>query len=127
MRNGWSIAGESCILLTMYEEERLPMRRRKSRHLLQRVLHAIGYSLRAIGALFGADITQIVHAWRLFLGATLVVIGILSFASDRYCDGNTSTYAACTRPSTYYYYPWWGVGLVVLGTLLVTLWMLRRK
>ncbi len=64
---------------------------------------------------------------RLFVGLTLAIIGILSFASDRYCDGNTSVAYTCTRPATYYFYPSWAIGLVVVGAVLVGTWVLRRE
>lgn len=64
---------------------------------------------------------------RLFFGLGATLVGLLSYTSDRYCDGNTSTYYACTRPSTYYYYPWWAILLVVVGSWSVVLWFLRKK
>lgn len=63
---------------------------------------------------------------RLVVGTVLMTIGLLSFASDRYCDGTASSHYACTNPSAYYYYPWWAVGLVSVGVLLVVLWWVRR-
>jgi hypothetical protein len=73
------------------------------------------------------DVAQIWEHARLFVGTAFVVVGLLSFSSDRYCDGNTSSYYACTRPSTYYEYPWWAILLTVLGSVLIVLWFLRRK
>jgi hypothetical protein len=73
------------------------------------------------------DLANIVEHGRLFLGTFLTLVGILSFASDRYCDGNTSAYYACTRPATYYYYPWWATLLIILGSFSVMLWFLRKK
>lgn len=69
-------------------------------------------------------------AWmniKLFLGVAMICIGFLSFQSGRYCDGNASSQYVCTRPATYYYYPFWAVVLTVLGSMLVILWTLRRS
>lgn len=73
------------------------------------------------------DLLRIVANIRLFAGFALLFWGLLSFASDRYCDGNTSAYYSCTRPSTYYYYPWWSVLLVVAGVFGITLWHVSRR
>jgi hypothetical protein len=64
---------------------------------------------------------------RLTLGSALLVVGLMSFTSDRYCDGTASTYYACTNPSTYYFYPSWAIVLVVIGTWFIVLWFLRRR
>ncbi len=74
-----------------------------------------------------SDGVYILREGRLFLGTALIVLGALSFASDRYCDGTASTHFACTRPTTYYYYPWWAILFVILGTFLVLLWWLRTR
>lgn len=73
------------------------------------------------------DLARIWKHGRLFLGMVLTTLGVLSFASDRYCDGNTSAYYACTRPATYYYYPWWAILLILLGSCSIVLWFLRKK
>lgn len=73
------------------------------------------------------DIRTVVRNGKLFLGMTFFVVGLFSFVSDRYCDGNVASYYACTRPATYYYYPWWAVILVLVGVTLVTLWFLQRR
>jgi hypothetical protein len=64
---------------------------------------------------------------RLFFGSVLVCIGLLSFASGRYCDGAVITQVSCTRPATYYYYPWWAIMMVASGTVLLALWVLHRE
>jgi hypothetical protein len=73
------------------------------------------------------DFELMLYHGRLFFGIILTGIGMLSFTSDRYCDGNTSSFYACTRPATYYYYPWWAILCTLLGTVFVTLWFLRKK
>jgi hypothetical protein len=73
------------------------------------------------------DLEEMIRHGRLFLGLILTLAGLLSFTSDRYCDGNASSYYACTRPATYYYYPWWAIVLVILGSFLIVLWFLRRQ
>lgn len=73
------------------------------------------------------DAEEIIRHGRLFLGLALTLSGLLSFSSDRYCDGNASSYYACTRPATYYYYPWWAITLTLVGSFLIVLWFLRRQ
>lgn len=73
------------------------------------------------------DIILIAQHGRLFFGMLLAGVGVLSFASDRYCDGNASSYYACTRPATYYYFPWWAIVLIITGIVFITLWYLRKK
>ena len=73
------------------------------------------------------DLRDILRHGRLFVGMAFVSTGLLSFASGRYCDGMTSSYVACTRPSTYYYYSWWAITLVVVGLFFIVLWSLRSK
>jgi hypothetical protein len=73
------------------------------------------------------DIELMLYHSRLFLGILLIGLGLFSFASDRYCDGNASSFYACTRPATYYYYPWWAILFMLIGTVLLTLWVLRKK
>ncbi len=65
--------------------------------------------------------------WRLVLAIIMVVGGLLSFQSGRYCDGSTSDHFSCTRPSTYYYYPEWMVAVIVIGVILGVLWWLRDR
>jgi hypothetical protein len=72
-----------------------------------------------LGAIFG-------HM-KLFLGVVFVTVGVLSFASDRYCDGAVVVHGSCTRPATFYYYPWWAVTLVAVGAVLIALWAVRRE
>jgi hypothetical protein len=73
------------------------------------------------------DVARIWMHARLFIGQLLLIVGLFSFASDKYCDGNSSAYYACTRPSTFYYYPWWAIVLIVLGSFSCMLWFLRKK
>lgn len=82
---------------------------------------------RELVRVLSRDAVVVVSHLRLFLGMLLALIGLLSFASDLYCDGNVSSYYACTRPSTYYYYPWWATLLIVLGVTLVVIWFLRQR
>jgi hypothetical protein len=73
------------------------------------------------------DFVFILYNSRLFFGIILFVTGVLSFSSGKYCDGNSSSYYACTRPSTYYYYEWWAIVFVILGVFSIVLWLLRKK
>jgi hypothetical protein len=58
----------------------------------------------------------------LFLGTLLTIIGIFSFNSGKYCDGNTADYLSCTRPATFYYYGWFEIICIIVGVFLVILW-----
>lgn len=64
---------------------------------------------------------------RLFLGTALLTLGLLSFESGRYCDGNTADYYSCTRPTTYYEFPGWAILATILGLFFVVLWFLYQK
>ncbi len=63
----------------------------------------------------------------LFVGATLTLLGLLNWSSSKYCDGNTADYLSCTRPTTYYYYGWFEIALVILGTLLVLVLFVKNR
>lgn len=101
--------------------ERQHMYRRRWFVRVVRVLLA-----RFRNALVG-DVRTIVRHVHLMGGITCAFIGLLSFSSDRYCDGNTSIGYACTRPSTYYFYPWWAILLVVFGAVGVSVWYVRMR
>jgi len=73
------------------------------------------------------DLALIAAHARLFFGVVCTGVGLLSFAADRYCDGSTSAYATCTRSAVYYFYPWWAVGLVLVGLSSMLLWYVRRN
>jgi uncharacterized membrane protein YphA (DoxX/SURF4 family) len=64
---------------------------------------------------------------RLYLGAALFIAGLFSWKADKYCDGNTAEYFACTHPVPYYYYPWWVVLIIVVGVLLLLGWWRHSK
>ncbi|MBP9668905.1 MAG: hypothetical protein KBE09_01310 [Candidatus Pacebacteria bacterium] len=63
----------------------------------------------------------------LFLGTALVLIGVFSFESDKFCDGNTADYLSCTRPSTYYYFSSLDIACIVLGSFLILFWIMRSR
>jgi O-antigen/teichoic acid export membrane protein len=73
------------------------------------------------------DTRMVVEARYVFFGTALFLVGFFSFASDRYCDGTATTYVACTNPSTFYYYPWWAVGMMVVGAMSLWIWYFRRE
>lgn len=76
----------------------------------------------------GADnIRLAVRELGLFLGLGALLMGLLNFESDRYCDGNTSQYLSCTRPSTYYYFDTLDIALIIFGVFAITLWLLKRR
>lgn len=103
-----------------------PEHRGRKRSLVRAVTMVVAGVSRLFARAVERDIAVMFQNGRLILGTLFVIVGVLSFASDRYCDGNVSSYYACTRPSTYYYYPWWAIVLVLLGTLLLLLWWLRH-
>ncbi len=63
----------------------------------------------------------------LVLGTALTIIGVFSFESAKYCDGNATDYLSCTRPSTYYYYGGFEIFLIIAGVFLVMIWFLKRR
>ena len=116
-----------CILNHMQRKVRKLTYVRKLVNALKKVFRLFGTILIFFRNSLQDDIIQIwIHA-RLFFGTAFISIGLLSFSPNRYCDGNASNYYACTRPSTYYTYPWWAIGLVIIGSFLIILWYLRRK
>jgi hypothetical protein len=70
---------------------------------------------------------SVVREFDLFLGNALLLIGLLSFESDKFCDGNTADYLSCTRPSTYYYFDYLDIFLIVVGSTLVIAWFLKQR
>ena len=65
--------------------------------------------------------------FELFLGSSLILLGLLSFNADKFCDGNTADYLSCTRPSAYYYFSGLDKGLIILGVILVLVWYRRSR
>ena len=63
----------------------------------------------------------------LFLGVGLVIVGLMNFENGKNCDGNTTDYLSCTRPSTFYYFSWWEILLVLLGAFLIAFWLFGRS
>lgn len=75
-----------------------------------------------------ADNARIIEReFQIFLGTALLFVGLFGFESDKYCDGNTADYLSCTRPSTYYFYDYLDITLIVIGALLILAWYLRRN
>lgn len=95
--------------------------------MARRVVFTLGALVLFIRDELAEDFRDMVASSRLFLGLASVLVGLLSFASDKYCDGSAANYYTCTRPATYYYYPWWAILLIVVGSFFVVLWFLRRK
>ena len=62
----------------------------------------------------------------LFLGTGLFLLGMLNWSTGKYCDGNSSDYLSCTRPTVYYYYNAFEIILAILGVGLVLLWFVKR-
>ena len=63
----------------------------------------------------------------LFFGTALVIIGLFSFNTGRYCDGNSAEYLSCTRPSAYYYFNGFDILLLMLGIFFILLWFQKNK
>jgi hypothetical protein len=70
---------------------------------------------------------QLTREPALFLGAALLLVGLLSFESGKYCDGNTAQYLSCTRPAVYYYFDALDVTSAVLGAFFMLAWMVKRR
>lgn len=82
----------------------------------------------------GSFIEFLSSSWRtimrhkeLFAGIGFTLVGLLSFNSDKFCDGNTADYLSCTRPSTFYYFDWLDITLIVAGVFLALIWYLRDR
>jgi len=100
---------------------------RRSVGFFKRTVFTVGAFVLYVRDALADDIKLMWRHARLFVGLVFVVVGTLSFASDKYCDGTTGSHYACTRPTTYYFYPWWAILLVILGSFFIVLWFLRRK
>lgn len=73
------------------------------------------------------DAAIVWNHFRLVFGVVLLLTGLLTFDSGRYCDGLLESQADCTRPSTYYYFDATSIILMVIGALLVVVWRLRDR
>lgn len=82
---------------------------------------------RAVSRRFVRAVRYLLTETELFLGLALFTVGLLSFESDKYCDGNTADYLSCTRPSTFYYFDWIDISLIVIGIFLITIWVLKTQ
>ncbi len=100
--------------------------------------HGVGRTVRIggliVGHLFNGFLDKLAHfvevvgkEIELFIGTALVLIGLFSFESDKFCDGNTADYLSCTRPSAYYYFGSLDIFCIVLGTFLILFWVLRSR
>lgn len=87
----------------------------------------VSYAQRSLLGGARETVAVIVREFDLFLGNALLVVGLLSFESDKYCDGNTADYLSCTRPSTYYYFDYLDIILVVIGATIVLAWFLKQR
>jgi hypothetical protein len=72
------------------------------------------------------SLRTIAHNKALFIGTALTLVGLLSFESGKFCDGNTADYLSCTRPSTFYFYSPLEITVVVIGVFFILIWMLNR-
>ena len=57
----------------------------------KRVVFVCGALVLMIKDAVAVDVEEVFRHARLFVGLMLTVVGLLSFASDRYCDGNASS------------------------------------
>ncbi len=73
------------------------------------------------------NVRIILHEIDLFIGTVLLTIGLFSFESDKYCDGNTSEYLACTRPSTFYYFSSLDILFITVGLFFILIWFLKDR
>ncbi len=87
--------------------------------LVSEMIHAAG---RLVSDQFGA----LLREPALFLGAILLILGLMSFEVGRYCDGNTAQYLSCTRSAAYYYYDTLDRTIAVIGAFFLLGWYVRR-
>lgn len=99
-------------------------KKRKAQYMIETsVSRAVGSVAEVLG-----EYVQIARQHiELFLGAALTIVGVLSFNSDKYCDGNTVEYLSCTRPNTYYYFSGFDIALVVVGVSLILIWVVKNR
>ena len=76
---------------------------------------------------FAVSLRTIGREKELFIGVALTVVGLLSFKSDKFCDGNTADYLSCTRPSAYHFYAPLDITIIVIGVFFILIWFLNRK
>ena len=91
------------------------------------ILEKMRATFGLIGGTVWDDLKIIIHNGSLFIGIAITLIGLFTFKSARYCDGNTADFYSCTRPSTYYYYTEWSIALLILGVFLIVAWIVRYK
>lgn len=87
----------------------------------------LGYLIKILGTHIRANLRIVAREVDIFVGTAFFVVGMLGIESDKYCDGNTADYLSCTRPSTYYYYSWFDITLVILGIFLIIIWFLKKR
>ncbi len=104
-----------------------PVKRGKIRHAWRFTSLFTAYLFESIIDAVGEYIGVIVREKELFLGAALSLIGLFSFESDKFCDGNTANYLSCTRPSTFYYFDALDITLIVIGVFLLLIWFLKQS
>ena len=97
--------------------------RRTSRLLWYLTLYGGDLLVDAIGEY----VSIIRQEGELFFGTALLLLGLLSFESSKYCDGNTIEYLSCTRPATYYYFDWLDISCVILGVFFLMFWRIKRQ
>ena len=76
---------------------------------------------------FAVSLRTIGQHKELFLGVAFTLVGLLSFKSDKFCDGNTADYLSCTRPSTYYFYSPLDIAVITVGVFLIMIWVLKAR
>jgi hypothetical protein len=104
-----------------------PQRKSGVKRLLWVVWLFVVYIFDSLIDAVGENFRVIEREFQVFLGSTLILIGLFGFESDKFCDGNTADYLSCTRPSTYYFYDVLDVALIVIGALLILAWYLKRR
>lgn len=68
--------------------------------------------------------------WRemeVFFGSALLLVGVFGFQNGKNCDGNTADYISCTNPSTFYYYDWLQIAVIVIGVFFIMLWFFKLR
>jgi hypothetical protein len=105
------------------ERPRSSYTRVRARRMTRSGFYTLGYLFLLLRDSLIDDFWRIWDNFRLFLGSSLLLVGLLSIESARYCDGSPEDTFACTRPSTYYYFDALDITLIILGTILILLWV----
>lgn len=108
------------------DDEDLHARPGKTQSAFRFIPRFIRYLFERLVTATTTNVLLILREIDLFFGTALLAMGLFSFESDKFCDGNTADYLSCTRPSTFYYFDALDILLIVVGVFFIMLWVLKR-